>query len=53
MAKAGMSLSSLQKLFGHNDPRTTVHYINLVMKDVFEDFEKAHQQIEEIYGQGT
>jgi site-specific recombinase XerD len=53
MAKAGMSLSSLQKLFGHNDPRTTVHYINLVMKDVFEDHEKAHQKIEEIYGQGT
>lgn len=53
MAKAGMSLSSIQKLFGHNDPRTTVHYINLVMKDVFEDHEMAYQKIEEIYGKGT
>lgn len=53
MAKAGMSLSSLQKLLGHSDFRTTIHYINLVMKDVFEDFEMAQEKIEEIYGKST
>jgi hypothetical protein len=46
-------LSSIQKLFGHNDPRTTIHYINLVMKDVFEDHEAAYQKLEGIYGKGT
>lgn len=51
MAKAGMSLASLQKLLGHSDHRTTIHYINLVMKDVFEDFEMANQKVEELYGQ--
>lgn len=50
MAVAGMTLPALQKILGHNDHRTTVRYINLVMKDVFEDFEKASEAQRDLYG---
>lgn len=43
MAAAGMSLAALQRILGHSDHRTTIRYINLVIQDVFEDFEKASE----------
>lgn len=53
MAAAGVSLPTLQKLLGHSDHRTTIKYINLTLQDVFEDFEKAHANIKNLYGESV
>jgi site-specific recombinase XerD len=53
MAAAGVSLPTLQKLLGHADHRTTIKYINLTLQDVFQDFEKAHANIKNLYGKSV
>lgn len=50
MAATGMPLPILQILVGHNDPRTTLKYINLTQLDVRKDFLKAMQEVEKNYG---
>jgi len=38
--KQGMNLRSLQKILGHNDLATTSIYLDLIAKDIKEDYEK-------------
>jgi site-specific recombinase XerD len=45
MVAGGMSLPALQRILGHNDHRTTIRYINLTLKDVHEDFERASETL--------
>jgi integrase/recombinase XerD len=40
--KAGMNLRSLQKILGHTNLNTTSVYLDLVGKDVIDDFEKVN-----------
>lgn len=51
MAAAGVSIPALQRLLGHADHRTTLKYINLTLQDVYADFEKAQNNIKDLYGQ--
>ena len=39
--KSGMNIRSLQKILGHNDLATTAVYLDLIGKDVIEDFKKV------------
>ena len=38
--KSGMNLRSLQKILGHNDLATTAVYLDLIAKDLKEDYQK-------------
>lgn len=38
--KQGMNLRSLQKILGHNDLATTALYLDLIAKDIKEDYQK-------------
>jgi site-specific recombinase XerD len=38
--KQGMNLRSLQKILGHNDLATTAVYLDLIAKDIKEDYQK-------------
>ena len=38
--KGGMNIRSLQKILGHNDLATTAVYLDLIGKDIVEDFRK-------------
>jgi len=51
MAAAGMSLTALQKILGHNDHRTTIRYINLTMRDVHEDFDRASETLRTLFNE--
>lgn len=39
--KSGMNVRSLQKILGHKDLATTAEYLDLIGKDVIEDFKKV------------
>jgi len=39
--KSGMNIRSLQKILGHSDLATTAVYLDLVGKDVLDDFKKV------------
>jgi site-specific recombinase XerD len=39
--KQGMNLRSLQKILGHNDLATTSIYLDLIAKDIKEDYRKV------------
>lgn len=39
--KQGMNLRSLQKILGHNDLATTAVYLDLIAKDIKEDYQKV------------
>ncbi len=39
--KQGMNLRSLQKILGHNDLATTAVYLDLIAKDIKEDYNKV------------
>ena len=49
MARAGVSLSILKDLMGHAETKTTSHYINLSLKDVAGEFQRASVRIRERY----
>jgi integrase len=52
MARAGVPLVVLQKMMGHNDPATTLQYINLSMADVAAEFQRATAEIQRRYDEG-
>jgi len=39
--KSGMNIRSLQKILGHSDLATTAVYLDLIGKDIIEDFNKV------------
>jgi site-specific recombinase XerD len=49
MAKSGVPLTTIQKLLGHADPRTTLIYIELFLDDIRAEYDKAMKRIEERY----
>lgn len=52
MARGGMSLSVLQKLMGHENPETTLGYINLSLADIADAFHVASAEIHKRYDLG-
>jgi site-specific recombinase XerD len=53
MARAGVSLTILQKMMGHANPETTLRYVNLAMTDVASEYCRAMREIERWYDQST
>jgi site-specific recombinase XerD len=49
MARAGVSLSVLQKMMGHASIESTEIYINITMTDVMEEYEKAMLRLKKRY----
>jgi len=49
MARAGVSLPVLQKLMGHDDPETTLQYINLSLADLADAYRIAAAKIQKRY----
>lgn len=49
MARAGIGISVLKELMGHDDIATTLGYINLSLEDIDEEFRQASARIEERY----
>jgi site-specific recombinase XerD len=45
MARAGMSIPSLQRLMGHADFRTTMLYVSLSLQDVWDEYRRAAAKI--------
>ena len=45
MARAGISLPALMKLMGHADIHTTMLYVELSAKDVWEEFQRVVRRI--------
>ena len=45
MARGGISLAALMKLMGHSDIHTTMLYVELSPKDVFEEFHRVVARI--------
>jgi integrase len=49
MARAGVRLPVLQRMMGHEDSKMTLHYINLSMSDVADEFQRAAAEIHRRY----
>jgi integrase len=49
MARAGVRLPVLQRLMGHENPETTLQYINLSLADVAEAYLEAATKIQKNY----
>lgn len=49
MARAGVRLPILQRMMGHEDSKMTLHYINLSMSDVADEFQRAAAKIHKRY----
>jgi len=49
LARAGVPITTIQRLLGHSDPSTSEIYIQLFMEDIRADYEKAMKRIEERY----
>lgn len=49
MARSGVPLTTIQKLLGHADPKTSLIYIELFLDDIRAEYEKAMKRIEERY----
>lgn len=49
MARAGMPLTTIQKLLGHADPKTSLIYIDLFLEDIRAEYDKAMARIGERY----
>jgi site-specific recombinase XerD len=49
MARAGIDAPVLQRLMGHEDLKTTLHYVNLSMADIAEEFHAAATAIQAQY----
>lgn len=49
MARSGVPLTTIQRLLGHADPKTSLIYIELFLDDIRAEYEKAMKRIEERY----
>lgn len=49
MARAGTPLTTIQKLLGHSDPRTSLIYIELRIEDIKEHYDKAMERLKARY----
>jgi site-specific recombinase XerD len=49
MARAGVPLTTIQKLLGHADPKTSLIYIELFLDDIKAEYDKAMKRIEARY----
>jgi site-specific recombinase XerD len=49
MARSGVSLTTIQKLLGHSDPRISLIYIELFLDDIRAEYDQAMKRIEERY----
>lgn len=49
MARAGVPLTTIQRLMGHADPNTSMIYINLFMEDIKAEYDRAMVRIQERY----
>jgi integrase len=49
MARAGVRLPILQRMMGHADGATTLHYIRLSMADIAEEYQRAVEVLEHRY----
>lgn len=49
LARAGVPITTIQKLLGHADPTTSEIYIQLFMEDIRKDYDKAMKRIEDRY----
>lgn len=52
MARRGVNMPVLQKLMGHENPETTLQYINLSLADLAEAYHQASSEIERRYADG-
>ena len=51
MARSGVRLPVLQRIMGHADAKTTLHYINLSMADIAAEYHRAIEVITKRYEQ--
>ena len=49
LARVGVPLTTIQRLLGHADPRTSVIYIELFLDDIRVEYDRAIKKIEERY----
>lgn len=49
MARAGVPLTTIQKLLGHSDPKTSLIYIELFLDDIRAEYDRAIKRIGEKY----
>lgn len=49
LARAGVPLTTIQRLLGHADPKTSLIYIDLFIEDIKVEYEKAIKTIESRY----
>jgi len=49
LARAGVPLTTIQRLLGHADPKTSLIYIELFIEDIKIEYEKAMKTIEARY----
>jgi integrase len=51
LAKAGVALTTIQRLMGHGDIQTTMQYISLSVADIRDEYDKAIDVIQKRYEQ--
>ena len=49
MARAGVPITTIQRLLGHADPQTSEIYIELFMEDIRLEYEKAMARLGDRY----
>lgn len=49
MARAGMPLTTIQRMLGHSDPKTSLIYIELFLEDIRDEYDKAMKRIQDRY----
>jgi integrase/recombinase XerC len=49
LARSGVPLTTIQRLLGHADPKTSLIYIELFIEDIKTDYDRAMKNIEERY----
>ena len=49
MIRAGVRLSVLQKMMGHEHPKTTLQYVNVAFTDIQDEFNRAVERVRARY----
>jgi site-specific recombinase XerD len=49
MARSGVRLPILQRMMGHADPSTTLHYIQLSMADIADEYRRVIGELQRRY----
>jgi site-specific recombinase XerD len=49
LARVGVPLTTIQRLLGHADPKTSLIYIELFLEDIREEYNRAMGRISERY----